>query len=62
MKINSLILNSFRNYDQIKIDFADGINVLVGKNAQGKTNIVEPIYIISALKSFRNSKKGSTKG
>ena len=56
MKINSIILNSFRNYDQIKIDFADGINVLVGKNAQGKTNIVEPIYIISALKSFRNSK------
>ena len=56
MKITKLKLKNFRNYDDLEIDFCDSINYVVGKNAQGKTNLVEPIYIISTLKSFRNSK------
>lgn len=56
MKVKELTLKNFRNYEEIKVEFSDGVNILVGKNAQGKTNLVEPIYILSALKSFRNSK------
>ena len=56
MKVNKLKLRNFRNYEFIEIDFNENINYIVGKNAQGKTNLVEPIYIISTLKSFRNSK------
>lgn len=56
MKINKLKLQNFRNYEQIEVEFGENVNCLVGRNAQGKTNLVEPIYIISALKSFRNSK------
>lgn len=56
MKVKELTLKNFRNYENIKVNFSDGVNVLVGKNAQGKTNLVEPIYLLSALKSFRNSK------
>ena len=56
MKITKLKLTNFRNYNSVEVVFNDNINYVVGKNAQGKTNLVEPIYIISTLKSFRNSK------
>ena len=56
MKINKISLQNFRNYESAEIEFSPNVNVIVGRNAQGKTNLVEPIYIISALKSFRNSK------
>lgn len=54
MKITSLTLKNFRNVVFEKIEFADGINVLAGKNAQGKTNILEAIGYCSYLKSFRS--------
>ena len=54
MKILTLTLKNFRNIAFEKINFNDGVNVLVGKNAQGKTNILEAICFCSYLKSFRS--------
>ena len=56
MKINNLELNNFRNYTNIKTEFKDGVNFIVGSNAQGKTNMLESIYLISVGKSPKNSK------
>mgnify|MGYP003301126911 CR=1 FL=1 len=52
MKINSLELNNFRNYAYAKTEFSDGLNFIVGANAQGKTNILESIYFLSTLIKF----------
>ena len=46
MKINTLTLKNFRNYQKEVVKFEDGLNILVGKNAQGKTNIIEAIFFI----------------
>ena len=56
MKINSLELNNFRNYTYTKTEFNDGLNFIVGRNAQGKTNMLEGIYLLSVGKSPKNSK------
>jgi len=56
MKINSLELNNFRNYTHSIATFDDGINFIVGKNAQGKTNLLESVYLLSVGKSPKNSK------
>lgn len=56
MKINSLELNNFRNYTYTKTEFKDGLNFIVGSNAQGKTNMLESIYLLSVGKSPKNSK------
>ena len=56
MKINSLELNNFRNYTYTKTEFNDGLNFIVGSNAQGKTNMLESIYLLSVGKSPKNSK------
>ncbi|MBN2190113.1 MAG: DNA replication/repair protein RecF [Candidatus Aureabacteria bacterium] len=53
MRLKSLELRDFRNYKSVKIDFSDGINILWGKNAQGKTNILEAIYFLATARSFR---------
>lgn len=54
MYIKSLRLVDFRNYSNQKIEFDKGINLIFGDNAQGKTNILEAIYICSIGKSQRN--------
>ncbi len=56
MKIDSVNLNNFRNYESCSISFSEGLNFIVGKNAQGKTNLLESIYLVSVGKSPRNSK------
>ncbi len=56
MKINNLELNNFRNYAYTKTQFNDGLNFIVGANAQGKTNMLEGIYLLSVGKSPKNSK------
>ena len=48
-------LNNFRNISECSIDFCDGINVLAGENAQGKTNLLEAIFFASVGRSFRAS-------
>lgn len=56
MYLNSLNLINFRNYDALYLEFNPKINLLIGKNGQGKTNIVESIYLLSFGKSFRTNK------
>jgi len=52
LKINKLYLRNFRNYLDLEIDFNDKLNIIIGNNAQGKTNILEAIYFLSITKSF----------
>lgn len=56
MIIKSLELADFRNYESLKINFDKGTNILYGDNAQGKTNILEAIYVSSTTKSHKGSK------
>ncbi len=53
MKIRSLRLENFRNFQDETFTFTDGINILAGNNAQGKTNAIEAIYFCTCLKSYR---------
>ena len=57
MYINKIKLTNFRNYEQQGIEFNKNINVIYGDNAQGKTNILESIFLSSFGKSFRTSKE-----
>jgi DNA replication and repair protein RecF len=56
MIIKSLELSNFRNYENLKIDFSSGTNILYGDNAQGKTNILEAIFVSATTKSHKGSK------
>lgn len=56
MHIKEIELYNFRNYEAIKQTFSKKINVIAGDNAQGKTNLLESIFILGLGKSFRNSK------
>lgn len=56
MIIKSLELSDFRNYENLKIDFSSGTNILYGDNAQGKTNILEAIFMSATTKSHKGSK------
>ena len=55
MKLKKLILKNYRNYEEEELEFNSGKNLIIGKNAQGKTNILESIYVLSTLKSQRTS-------
>ena len=56
MVLNRIELNNFRIAEKEKICFSDGVNLLYGKNAQGKTNVLEAIYFFARGKSFRGGK------
>jgi DNA replication and repair protein RecF len=56
LKIKSLKLKNFRNYDYLDIKFNDDVNLFYGDNAQGKTNILEAIYLSGTTKSHRLAK------
>ncbi len=56
MIIKSLELENFRNYAELSISFDSGTNILYGDNAQGKTNILESIYLSATTKSHKGSK------
>ena len=58
MIVKNLILRNFRNYDYAKVDFDPKLNVIVGENAAGKTNLVEAIYFLSLARSFRTTETG----
>jgi DNA replication and repair protein RecF len=51
--LSHLRLRDFRNYARLDADFASGFHLLLGDNAQGKTNILEAIYLMATLRSFR---------
>lgn len=53
MKINSISLTHFRNFDSFHLNFDQDINIFIGKNAQGKTNLIESFYVLSLCRSFR---------
>ena len=53
MHLAHLRLRDFRNYPRLDTDFAPGFHLLLGDNAQGKTNILEAIYLMATLRSFR---------
>ncbi|MGI6345437.1 MAG: DNA replication/repair protein RecF [Bacillota bacterium] len=55
MKIDHLLLQNFRNYPECAIQFQPGLNILVGRNAQGKTNLLESIHFLSTGKSHRTN-------
>lgn len=55
MYIERLALTNYRNYETLDLSFSPEINVLIGENAQGKTNIMEAIYVLSMAKSHRTS-------
>ena len=56
MQLEKLILNNFRNYNNQEIELINGINFFEGDNAQGKTNIIEAIYMCAFGKSYRTIK------
>ena len=53
MRVDKLVLNGFRNYEWESVDFAPGTNVISGENAQGKTNLLEAVYLLATGRSFR---------
>ena len=52
MVIKKLMLKNYRNYDDLDISFSDRLNIIIGDNAQGKTNILEAIYVLAVTKSY----------
>ena len=56
MIITDITLEGFRNVENQTVSFSDGVNILYGSNAQGKTNLVEAIYYLACGKSFRGAK------
>jgi len=53
--VEHLRLRGFRNYSRLDADFAPGFHLLLGDNAQGKTNLLEAIYLLATLRSFRGA-------
>lgn len=56
MYIESVTLKNFRNYEDKTVDFKDGLNIVIGKNASGKTNLLESVYCSGIGKSPRTNK------
>jgi len=56
MNLKSMQLRAFRNYEEARIEFEPGVNLIVGDNAQGKTNLLEAISYLGSGKSFRAMK------
>lgn len=67
MYLEELKLLNFRNYEDLKVSFHEKLNLILGENGQGKTNLLESIYFLSRGRSFRNPNRelirtGETKG
>ena len=53
MQINNILLTNFRNYSNQKVEFGKQLNVIIGKNAQGKTNLLESVFLCAIGRSPR---------
>lgn len=56
MHINDLTLTNYRNYKKEQVTFENSVNVILGENAQGKTNVMESIYVLGLAKSHRTTR------
>ena len=56
MVIEELGLSRFRNYPELFVRFSEKLNLFIGKNGQGKTNLLEAVYLLTHLESFRTAK------
>ena len=56
MRLNEIQLRNFRNYEEVRLECDPGVNLIVGDNAQGKTNLLEAIAYLGSGKSFRAQK------
>ena len=56
MNLNNIHLRNFRSYDEISLEFDPGVNLIIGDNAQGKTNLLEAIAYLGSGKAFRTQK------
>jgi DNA replication and repair protein RecF len=61
MKVTSISLEGFKNYSRFTSDFSDNVNVIAGSNAQGKTNLIEAVYFLSAGRSSGEKRPGADK-
>lgn len=57
MHIEKLALRNYRNYEKLEVSFDNKINVIIGENAQGKTNLMEAIYVLAFTKSHRTPRE-----
>lgn len=57
MKLDRLTLRNFRNYESLNSSFSPGVNLIVGDNAQGKTNLLEAVFYLSTGRSFRTRRE-----
>lgn len=57
MRVNRLLLKNFRGYEQMEAEFHPGVNLIVGDNAQGKTNLLESIVYLSEGSSYRTRRE-----
>src|SRR5690242_12950791 len=56
VRLSRLVLRNFRNISELTLEPTDILNFLVGENAQGKTSLIEGIYFLSTLRSFRTTR------
>ncbi|HQD71931.1 MAG TPA: AAA family ATPase [Clostridiales bacterium] len=59
MFVKTLKAENFRNLERIELEPSEGVNIIYGENAQGKTNLLEPIWLFTGFKSFRGAKDSS---
>lgn len=55
MRLNKLSLQNYRNYDHLELEFPKTLNIFLGENAQGKTNLLESIYVLAMTRSHRTN-------
>lgn len=55
MRLNEISVQHYRNYNEITLDFPKTLNIFLGENAQGKTNLLESIYVLAMTRSHRTS-------
>lgn len=53
MTVKDIYIKNFRNYADNTFTFDEGVNVIIGDNAQGKTNLIEAVYYLTGARSFR---------